>query len=52
MHGGAAGALPGDVPGGNLEHVHGHPAQERSQPADQHGGGAHPAGADQDEFSR
>ncbi len=49
LHGGAAVPLRGDVPGWDLEHVYRHPPQERAQPADQHRGRPHPAGAAQDE---
>ncbi len=52
LHGGAAGALWRHLPGGDLEHVHSYPAEERSQPPDQHRGGAHPAGAAEDELCR
>lgn len=49
MHGGATGTLRSDVPGRDLEHVHGHLAQECAQPADLHRGGPHTAGAAEDE---
>lgn len=52
LHGGAAGALWRHLPGWNLEHVHRHPSEECAKPADEHGGGPHPAGAPQNELSR
>lgn len=52
MHGGASRALPGDVPSRDLEHVHGHPAQEHAQPTDLHRGGPNPARAAQNELRR